>query len=99
MGLALPVAIRHILGAQMIEGCEVRAAGEEQGRAQGLRDAVLALARIKLEVVAERDVAAIEAMHDQRVLNDLIVGLGRAATSVEAREVLAGVPGYSNSRP
>ncbi len=79
----------------MIEGYK----GEEVGEQRGLLQAVLALARIKLDFVTEHDVAAIEAMHDQRVLNDLIIGLGGAATSVEARDVLAGALGYSNSRP
>lgn len=90
---------------------DARAAGEERGRAegqaqgraegqaQGLRGAVLALARIKLEVVTESDIAAIDATDDQRVLNELLIGLGRATTSAEAREVLAGALGYSNSRP
>ena len=49
--------------------------------------------------VNEGFTAAIEGMHDPRVLSDLVTGLGRAATSVEAREVLAGALGYSNSRP
>jgi hypothetical protein len=108
---ALPAAVRHILETQMIEGYkyqsefarrffgEGEAVGEEKGREEGLREAVLALARIKLEAVTDRDVAAIEGAHDPRVLSDLVTGLGRAATSVEAREVLAGVLGYSNSRP
>jgi hypothetical protein len=76
-----------------------REEGREEGRERGLREAVLALARIKLEVVTDRDVAAIEGTHDPRALSDLVTGLGRAATSVEARGVLAGVLGYSNSRP
>lgn len=107
----LPAAVRHILETQMIEGYQYQSEfarrffgegetlGVEKGREAGLREAVLALARVKLEVVTERDVAAIEAMHDQRVLSELVTGLGRATTSAEARDVLAGALGYSNSRP
>ena len=64
---ALPLTIRHILETEMIEGYKYQsefarryygageAAGIEQGRADGLRAAVLLLMRGKLHAVSEHE--------------------------------------------
>jgi hypothetical protein len=91
----LPDVIRQILEARM-QGYQYRSEfarkyynqGREEGREEGLRDAVLALARTRLEVVTANDQAMIEAMHDQGALTELINILGRAGTPTEARTAL-----------
>ena len=71
------------------EGREAgREEGREAGREEGLRTAALTLARAKLEGLSVDDVAAIQALRDQRALTALITALGRAAGHLEARTVL-----------
>jgi hypothetical protein len=97
--MALPAAIRRILEARM-QHYEYRsefarkyygqgvAEGLEQGRENGLRTAVVALAHTKLDALSEDDLAAIEAVSDPRVLTELVTSLGRARSVVEARTAL-----------
>jgi hypothetical protein len=49
---------------------------------------VVALARTKLEALSDDDIAAIEAVSDQRVLTELVTSLGQASSVVEARATL-----------
>jgi len=49
---------------------------------------VVALARTKLEVLSDNDLAAIEAVSDQRVLTELVTSLGQARSVLEARAAL-----------
>jgi hypothetical protein len=100
---ALPVAIRQILEARMIKGYEYqsdfarkyygqgreegREEGCKEGREKGLREAVIALARTKLDL-GERDLAAIEAVSDPSVLTAIITSLGDARDAVAARSAL-----------
>jgi len=63
--------------------------GLEQGTTRGLRTAVLALMRAKLGTIAPQDLAAVEAIHDERTLTELIVTLGRATTKAGVRAALA----------
>ena len=58
------------------------------GREEGLRSALLALLHAKLDVVTADDQAAIEAMHDERALTELIGVLGRATSAPEVRAAL-----------
>jgi hypothetical protein len=97
--MALPEAIRQILEARM-QHYEYQsefarkyygqgvAAGREEGRQDGLRAAAVALARTKLEALSDDDIAAIEAVSDQRVLTELITALGQARNFVEARATM-----------
>jgi hypothetical protein len=96
---ALPAEVRRLLEARMIKGYEYqsdfarkyygqgREEGRKQGREEGLRNAVIVLARTKLEV-SERDLTAIEAVSDPSVLTDLVSSLGDARDAVEARSAL-----------
>jgi hypothetical protein len=59
-----------------------------QGREEGLRAAVVALARTKLKELSADDIAAIEAMSDQLVLTELITSLGQARSARKARAAL-----------
>jgi hypothetical protein len=94
----LPDAIRKLLEARM-QGYEYQSAfarkyyneGREEGRSEGLQDAVLALLRAKLEVLSEDDEAAIKALHDLPALTALIGALGQARGAQEARAALAAV--------
>jgi hypothetical protein len=63
--------------------------GLEQGAMRGLRSAVLALMRAKLGTIAPQDLAAVEAIHEERTLTELIVTLGRATTKAGVRAALA----------
>ena len=49
---------------------------------------MVALARTKLEVLSDNDLAAIEAVSDQRVLTELVTSLGQARSVLEARAAL-----------
>jgi hypothetical protein len=90
----LPDLIRQILEARM-QGYEYQSEFARryynQGRSEGLQDAVLALARAKLEVVTAADEAAIKALHDPQVLTDLIGALVRARSVPEALAAFAAV--------
>jgi hypothetical protein len=93
--MALPAAIRQILEARM-QGYEYQSdfarkyygQGLEKGRQAGLRTAVVALARTKLEELSDDDIAAIEAVSDQRVLTELVTSLGQVRSASEARAAL-----------
>jgi len=101
--MALPAAIRQILEARM-QGYEYqsdfarkyygqgleqgRQEGREEGREDGLRAAVVALARAKLEELSDDDIAAIQAISDQRVLTELVTSLGQARSASIARAAL-----------
>lgn len=62
--------------------------GFEEGQMRGLRSAVLALVRTKLDAVSREDEAAIEAICDENVLTELIGTLGRATSAAEVRAAL-----------
>ena len=66
---------------------EGREEGCKEGREKGLREAVIALARTKLDL-GERDLAAIEAVSDPSVLTAIITSLGDARDAVAARSAL-----------
>jgi hypothetical protein len=65
-----------------------RQEGREEGRQEGLRDAVITLARTKLEELSGDEVAALEAVSDVRMLTELVTSLGRARSAIEARAAL-----------
>lgn len=89
---AVPAAIRQTLETQMIKGYEYQSDFARkyygQGREEGLRAAVVALARTKLKELSADDIAAIEAVADQRVLTELIASLGQARSVRKARAAL-----------
>jgi len=64
--------------------------GLEEGHSRGLRSAALALLRAKLDAVTAEDEAAIEAVHDERALTEMIGALVRATGAAEVRAALAG---------
>jgi flagellar biosynthesis/type III secretory pathway protein FliH len=92
----LPDLIRQLLETRM-QGYQYRSEfarryynqgreeGHKQGHEEGLRNAVLALARTRLEVVTAADQAMIEAVHDEHALTELIDALARAQSPSEAR--------------
>jgi hypothetical protein len=88
---ALPEAVRQILEARM-QSYQYKSDFARkyygQGRDDGLRTAVLALARAKLDALTDHEVAAIEAMHDQGALTELITALGQASGVADARALL-----------
>jgi hypothetical protein len=90
----LPDLIRQLLEARM-QGYEYQSEFARryynEGREQGMQDAVLALARAKLEVVTAADEAAIKALHDPSALTALIGTLGRASSVREALAAFAAV--------
>ena len=67
---------------------EGREQGLEAGCGVGLRRAVLALLRAKLDVVTAEDEAAIEAVDDERRLTELIGALGLATSTADVRAAL-----------
>jgi hypothetical protein len=93
--MALPAAIRQILEARM-QGYEYQSdfarkyygQGLEKGREDGLRAAVVALARAKLEELSDDDIAAIQAVFDQHILTALVTSLGQARSAAIARAAL-----------
>jgi hypothetical protein len=89
---AVPAAIRQTLETQMIKGYEYQSDFARkyygQGREEGLRAAVVALARTKLKELSADDIAAIEAVADQRVLTELITSLGQARSVRKAQAAL-----------
>jgi len=74
---------------------EGRADGRAEGRADGLRAAVLLLMRGKLHAVSEHDVTALEAVHDQHVLTELLGALAQARDAAEAQGALDRILGDS----
>ncbi|HSR96881.1 MAG TPA: hypothetical protein VLM79_07525 [Kofleriaceae bacterium] len=93
---ALPAEIRQLLEARMIKGYEYQSdfarkyygQGRQEGRGEGLREAVIALARIKLDRLGEGDLAAIESVSDPSVLTTIITSLGDARDAAAARSAL-----------
>jgi hypothetical protein len=89
---ALPADLRRILEARMIKGYEYQSDFARkyhgQGREDGLRAAVIALARTKLKTVSDDDLARIAAITDPRVLTDLVTSLGQARSTASARAAL-----------
>jgi hypothetical protein len=79
---------RNYFGQGREEGIEV---GREEGRATGLREAVVGLARAKLESFSEADDAATRGLQDCDVLNQLVRMLGQATDARAAREVFDAV--------
>jgi len=65
-----------------------RVEGRVEGREHGLRDAVLTLARSRLVTVTPDDESALEALHDEHDLIELIAALGTAETTSQARATL-----------
>jgi hypothetical protein len=93
--MALPAAIRQILEARMQRyeyqsdfARKYYGQGLDKGRQDGLRAAVVALARTKLKELSADDIAAIEAVSDQLVLTELISSLGQARSVRKARSAL-----------
>jgi len=93
--MALPEAIRRILEARM-KGYEYQSdfarkyygQGIDKGREDGLRAAVVAIARAKLGKLSDDDIATIEAVSDQRTLTELVTVLGQARSARKARAAL-----------
>jgi hypothetical protein len=89
---ALPAELRRILEARMIKGYQYQSDFARkyygQGREEGLRAAVVALARTKIESLSDADVAAIEAVTDQHILTELVTSLGQARSARKARAAL-----------
>jgi hypothetical protein len=91
---ALPEALRQIIEARM-QGYQYKSEfarkyygqGLDEGLAKGLQTALLALARARLGALTDHEVAAIDAMHDQRVLTELVTALGQARSVAAARVV------------
>ncbi|HEY0990356.1 MAG TPA: hypothetical protein VGD80_25060 [Kofleriaceae bacterium] len=89
----LPAALRETLEASMIKGYEYQSEfarlyygeGHEKGREEGLRTALLALARTRLRGVTDDDVTAIGGLRDEGVLIELICVLGQASDASEMR--------------
>lgn len=96
---ALPAEIRRRLEAPM-EGYKYQSdfarkyygqgheEGLEKGVEKGLRAALVAFARARLGPLPDADIAAIEAVADQRVLTGLVASLGRARSAAKARAAL-----------
>ena len=68
-------------GQGITEGLEK---GRVEGQQEGLRTAVIALARTKLGALSDADIAAIEAVADGYLLTELVTTLGRARSSGRA---------------
>jgi hypothetical protein len=89
---ALPAELRRILEARMIKGYQYQSDFARkyygQGREEGLRAAVVALARTKIESLSDADVAAIEAVSNQHILTELVTSLGQARSARKARAAL-----------
>lgn len=94
---ALPAELRRILEARMIKGYQYQSdfarkyygQGLEEGQGEGLRAAVIALARAKLKTVPADDLAKIAAVTDPLVLTELVTALGQARSAFGARTALA----------
>jgi hypothetical protein len=62
--------------------------GREKGRSEGLRDAVVALARNRIDDLSEDTLAALDMVSDPYLLTQLITTLGETRTVIEARAVV-----------
>jgi hypothetical protein len=92
---ALPATIRQLMEASMLRyeyksdfARKYYGQGLEEGRQEGLRGAVVALARTKVRRLSNEVVAAIDAVSDQSVLTGLLTALGKARNASEARSAL-----------
>jgi hypothetical protein len=92
---ALPAKLRRTLEARMQRyeyqsdfARKYYGQGLEEGREEGLRAAVVALARTKLKTVSDDDLARIAAITDPRVLTELVTSLGQARSAARARSAL-----------
>ena len=96
---ALPAKLRRTLEARMQRYeyqsdfarkyyGQGRQEGLQEGRQVGLQAAVVALARTKIEDLSDGDIAAIEAVSDQRILTELVTSLGQARSARKARVAL-----------
>jgi hypothetical protein len=93
---ALPAELRQRLEARMIKGYQYQSdfarkyygQGREDGQGEGLRAAVIALARAKLKTVPADDLAKIAAVTDPLVLTELVTALGQARSARKARAAL-----------
>jgi hypothetical protein len=102
----LPDALRRMLEARDMQGYQYQSEfarkyytqGRVEGRVEGLRAAVLTLARCRLASITPDDVAAIEAVHDERMLTELIDALGSAGSVTEVRALLDRVIGNRRSK-
>lgn len=89
---ALPPSVRKALEARMqgyVYKSEFARKYYSQGLEEGLRSAVVALIRAKLDAVTREDEAAIEAVHDERALTELIGVLVRTTSAKKVRAALA----------
>ena len=101
---AVPDVVRRSLEALIMKGYEYQSEfarkyygqgveaglskGVEVGRVEGLRDAVLELARARLADLSSDETAAVRALCDETTLHALIGALARATTAEEARALL-----------
>jgi len=89
--MALPATLRQILEARM-QHYEYRSEFARkyygEGREEGLRAAVVAFVRAKLDDLSDADLAAIDSLHDQVILTALITALAQAGSASEARAAL-----------
>ena len=93
---ALPAIVRRRLEARMIKGYQYQSdfarkyygQGLEEGRDEGLRAAVLTIARSKLGPLSDSDITEIEAVSNKRILTELISVLGQARSARKARAAL-----------
>lgn len=93
---ALPARLRRTLEARMIKGYQYQShfartyygQGRQDGQQAGLRAAVVALARAKLDDLSDDDIAAIEAVSDPQILTELVTSLGETRTTRKARAAL-----------
>jgi hypothetical protein len=87
---------RKYYGQGITEGLEK---GRVEGQQEGLRTAVIALARTKLAVLSDADIAAIEAVTDRSILTELVAALGRARSSSRARAAIERALVSTSSEP
>ena len=63
-------------------------AGKEAGKGEGLRAAVVALVRAKLDEISDDDLAKIAAVTDPGVLTELITALAQTRSASDTRAAL-----------
>jgi hypothetical protein len=89
----LPASVRRILESRMLKGYKYQSEfvlryynqGHEEGREDGLRAALLALAPTRLATFTDEDAAAIGALRGEHALTELVSALGQATTPADAR--------------
>lgn len=77
---------RKYYGQEISEGLEK---GWQEGRQEGLRAAMVTLARTKLKTMSADDLARIAAITDLSVLTELVTAHGQARTAFGAHAALA----------